>query len=63
MTHYRRNFIAGGSYFFTVALAERSSRLLTDPIDVLRQAVHQVKSEKPVGWDEERTPTFCGGEG
>jgi REP element-mobilizing transposase RayT len=25
MTQYRRNFIPGGSFFFTVNLAERSS--------------------------------------
>jgi putative transposase len=29
MTTYRRNFIAGGSYFFTVNLAERRLWLLT----------------------------------
>lgn len=45
MTDYRRNFIPGGSYFFTVALAERSGRLLTDNIDLLRCAVSDVKRE------------------
>jgi putative transposase len=29
MTDYRRNFFAGGSFFFTVNLAERRLRLLT----------------------------------
>jgi putative transposase len=29
MTAYRRNFVAGGSYFFTVNLAERRMRLLS----------------------------------
>jgi putative transposase len=38
MTNYRRNFVRGGSYFFTVNLADRSSRLLTDHIDLLRTA-------------------------
>ena len=47
MTDYRRNFIPGGSYFFTVALAERSGRLLTDNIDLLRRAVSDVKREHP----------------
>jgi len=28
MTNYRRNFISGGSYFFTVNLADRRLRLL-----------------------------------
>lgn len=47
MTDYRRNFIPGGSYFFTVALAERSGRLLTDNIELLRCAVVSVKREMP----------------
>jgi putative transposase len=38
MTDYRRNFIAGGSFFFTVNLAERRLRLLTEHIDELRKA-------------------------
>ena len=49
MTDYRRNFVPGGSYFFTVALAERSGRLLTDNIDLLRRAVSDVKREYPLG--------------
>ena len=38
MTNYRRNFVAGGSFFFTVNLAERRLRLLTDHIGTLRAA-------------------------
>jgi putative transposase len=38
MTGYRRNFIAGGSFFFTVNLADRRLRLLTEHIDELRSA-------------------------
>ncbi len=38
MTNYRRHFIAGGNYFFTVNLAERSSMLLTENILALRKA-------------------------
>jgi putative transposase len=38
MTNYRRSFVPGGSYFFTVNLADRSSRLLTDRVDLLRTA-------------------------
>ena len=38
MTNYRRNFAAGGSFFFTVNLAERRLRLLTEHIDELRGA-------------------------
>ena len=47
MTNYRRNFVPGGSYFFTVALAERSTRLLTDNIELFRRAVAEVKRELP----------------
>ena len=32
MTNYRRNFVPAGSYFFTVNLAERRLRLLTENI-------------------------------
>jgi len=38
MTNYRRNFVPGGSYFFTVNLADRRSRLLTEHINALRSA-------------------------
>jgi putative transposase len=38
MTNYRRNFVPGGSYFFTVNLADRRLRLLTEHIDLLRAA-------------------------
>ncbi|KAF0192028.1 MAG: hypothetical protein FD165_1362 [Gammaproteobacteria bacterium] len=47
MTNYRRTFIPGGSYFFTIAVAERSSRLLTDNIGLFRRAVADVKRELP----------------
>jgi REP-associated tyrosine transposase len=36
MTSYRRNFIAGGSFFFTVNLADRRLFLLTNHIEELR---------------------------
>jgi hypothetical protein len=32
VTNYRRNFIRGGSFFFTANLAERRLRLLVDHI-------------------------------
>jgi putative transposase len=38
MTNYRRNFVPGGTYFFTVNLADRRLRLLTDQIEQLRAA-------------------------
>ena len=38
MIDYRRNFIAGGSFFFTAILAERRLRVLTEHIDEPRNA-------------------------
>jgi hypothetical protein len=32
MTHYRRNFVPGGSYFFTVNLFDRRKRLLVEHV-------------------------------
>ena len=43
MTDYRRNRVAGGTYFFTVNLAERRSDLLVLHIDTLRDAVLQLR--------------------
>jgi putative transposase len=43
MTNYRRNFIRGGSLFFTVNLADRRKRLLTAYVDLLRQAFRHVR--------------------
>jgi putative transposase len=47
MTGYRRNFIAGGSFFFTVNLADRRLRLLTEHIDELRSAFRKVRERHP----------------
>src|ERR1700728_979473 len=47
MTNYRRNFIAGGSFFFTVNLAERRLQLLTEHIDELRAALRQTHQRYP----------------
>lgn len=50
---YRRARKAGGTYFFTVNLAERSRTLLVDRIDDLRNAVRRVKQDHPfdiVAW-------------
>jgi putative transposase len=45
---YRRAKHKGGSYFFTVNLAERKNTLLTDHIDYLRIAIKQVQQKYPV---------------
>src|SRR6266540_861424 len=47
MTNYRRNFIPGGSYFFTVNLAERRSRILTEHIALLRGAFRDTRARHP----------------
>ncbi|WP_018971816.1 REP-associated tyrosine transposase [Rudaea cellulosilytica] len=50
---YRRANVYGGTYFFTVNLADRSSRLLVDRIDDLRASVRLVKQRHPfeiVAW-------------
>ncbi|MQX35115.1 REP-associated tyrosine transposase [Roseospira navarrensis] len=47
MPNYRRNRVPGASYFFTVALLERRKSLLVDHIDVLRQCVQQVRTQRP----------------
>ncbi len=47
MTAYRRLYIPGGLYFFTVVLADRNARLLTQHIDILRSSFRQVKQHHP----------------
>ncbi len=44
---YRRSDVAGGTFFFTVNLADRSSRLLTLQIDLLRYSIRKVKQTHP----------------
>jgi putative transposase len=51
MTDYRRNFVSGGSFFFTVNLAERHLRLLTEHIDELRTAFRQTRERHPFTTD------------
>jgi hypothetical protein len=43
MTEYRRYRLKGGTYFFTVNLAERKHNLLTEHIDALRSAFRESK--------------------
>lgn len=47
MTSYRRNFLSGGSFFFTVNLADRRLSLLTTHIDVLRNAFREIRQRHP----------------
>ena len=46
MANYRRNRVAGGTYFFTANLADRHSRLLVEHIDLLRNAVRAVRASQ-----------------
>jgi len=47
MTNYRRNYIQGGYYFFTVVLNDRKSDLLIKYINELRAAFSEVKRRHP----------------
>ncbi|WP_314950409.1 REP-associated tyrosine transposase [Bradyrhizobium cosmicum] len=47
MVRYRRNFVPGGSYFFTATLNDRRSSALVDHIDKLRAAFRATRAERP----------------
>jgi len=47
MVNYRRNFLDGGTYFFTVNLHNRKKSLLTENIDNLRNAFSRTKELHP----------------
>lgn len=47
MSTYRRTRIEGGSYFFTVTLADRASTLLIDRIEAVRKAFADTRRELP----------------
>jgi putative transposase len=47
MTNYRRNFLPGGSFFFTVNLADRNLSLLVRHIDLLRIAFRDARRRHP----------------
>lgn len=51
MTNYRRNFVPGGSFFFTVNLADRRSRLLTERVGLLREGFRYVRARRPFTLD------------
>ena len=44
---YRRAYVQGASYFFTVNLAERNLHLLTEHIGLLRDSLRMVKAAHP----------------
>ena len=47
MVAYRRYYLKGGTWFFTVNLRNRKSRLLTEHIGTLRHAILTIKRRKP----------------
>ena len=47
MVGYRRNILPGGTFFFTVTLADRHSRALVEQIAPLRQAFEVARAERP----------------
>jgi putative transposase len=47
MVRYRRNHLPGGTYFFTVTLADRRSTALADRADTLRAAFRATKAAAP----------------
>lgn len=51
MTQYRRNFVSGGSFFFTVNLADRRLCLLADHVEFLRDAFRYVMARHPFTMD------------
>ncbi|MEO0915732.1 MAG: hypothetical protein AAFY31_01940 [Pseudomonadota bacterium] len=51
MANYIRPKVSGTTVFFTVNLADRSSSVLTERIDDLREAVRVTRAERPFGID------------
>jgi len=47
MVLYRRNYVEGGTYFFTATLKDRSSELLVEQIAALRAAYAQAQRKAP----------------
>ncbi|SPW48268.1 RAYT REP element-mobilizing transposase; TnpA(REP) [Escherichia coli] len=46
MSEYRRYYIKGGTWFFTVNLRNRRSQLLTTQYQMLRHAIIKVKRDR-----------------
>ncbi len=47
MVYFRRDFTPGGTYFFTLALRNRKSQLLTSHTDLLGEALRKTKQKYP----------------
>ena len=51
MPNYRRAYVPGGSWFFTVNLLDRRQALLVENIESLRQAVAVTRQKLPFAID------------
>ena len=47
MPNYRRMRVRGAKVFFTVCLAQRGATLLTDEVEILREAVRVTRARRP----------------
>ena len=47
MVRFRRNWFPGGTFFFTATLLDWRSRLLTEHINLLRQAFRSTRNDAP----------------
>jgi hypothetical protein len=60
VTNYRRNFICGGSFFFTANLSERRLRLLVDSVELvmpgLVPGIHDFGGPRRRGWPGQARP-------
>jgi putative transposase len=51
MVRYRRNFVPGGTFFFTLTLADRRSSVLVDHVRLLRTAFRNAREHRPFAVD------------
>jgi REP element-mobilizing transposase RayT len=51
MVRYRRNFVPGGTFFFTVTLADRQASLLVDHVGLLRAAFRNTRERRSFAID------------
>jgi putative transposase len=47
MVRYRRNFVPGGTFFFTVTVDDRRSSMLVEHVAFLRAAFRKTRGEQP----------------
>jgi putative transposase len=47
MVRYRRNFVPGGTFFFTLTLDDRRSSVLVNYVALLRAAFRETRNERP----------------